>query len=70
MKPNDQLMKSNALQAQFLTTPQEPISTCTATKETVEILDVKYEKSYVAKIFKENCKHLKISEKNFDKSIT
>jgi hypothetical protein len=37
---------------------QEPISTCSAIKRVVEILDTKYEKADLSAINKENCSHL------------
>jgi hypothetical protein len=37
---------------------QEPISTCSATKSMVEILDAKYEKADLPAIIRENCSHL------------
>jgi hypothetical protein len=37
---------------------QEPISTCSATKRVVEILDAKYEKADLPAIIRENCSHL------------
>jgi hypothetical protein len=40
---------------------QEPISTRSATKCMVEILDAKYEKADLPAIIRENCSHLKVS---------
>jgi hypothetical protein len=37
---------------------QEPISTCSATKRTVKILDAKYEKADLPAIIRENCSHI------------
>ena len=37
---------------------QEPVSTRTATKCVVEILDAKYEKADIPAIVRENCSHL------------
>jgi hypothetical protein len=37
---------------------QEPISTCSATKGMVKILDAKYEKADLPAISRENCSHL------------
>jgi hypothetical protein len=37
---------------------QEPVSTRTATKRVVEILDAKYEKADIPAIVRENCSHL------------
>jgi hypothetical protein len=42
---------------------QEPVSTRTATKHVVEILDAKYEKADLPAIIRENCSHLKPSER-------
>jgi hypothetical protein len=42
---------------------QEPISTCSATKQAVEILELKYEKSDLPAIIRENCSHLKASNR-------
>ncbi len=42
---------------------QEPISTCSATKCMVEILDAKYEKADLPAINRENCSHLKASDR-------
>jgi hypothetical protein len=42
---------------------QEPISTRSATKRVVEILDAKYEKAYLPAIIRENCSHLKASNR-------
>jgi hypothetical protein len=42
---------------------QEPISTRSATKHVVEILDAKYEKADLSAIVRENCSHLKASDK-------
>jgi hypothetical protein len=42
---------------------QEPISTRTATKRMVEILDAKYEKADLPAIVRENCSHLKASDR-------
>jgi hypothetical protein len=42
---------------------QEPISTCSATKRVVEILDAKYEKSDLLAIVRENCSCLKASDR-------
>ena len=42
---------------------QEPVSTRTATKRVVEILDAKYEKADLPAIIRENCSHLKPSER-------
>ena len=64
MKPHNQFMKFVDLQAQFLTVPQKLISTHSATKHTLEILDAKYEKADIAKFVAQNCKHLSISEQN------
>jgi hypothetical protein len=40
---------------------QEPVSTCTATKRVVEILDAKYKKADLPAIVRENCSHLQPS---------
>ncbi len=37
---------------------QEPISTCSATKRMVKILDAKYEKTDLPAIIRGNCSHL------------
>jgi hypothetical protein len=37
---------------------QEPISTCSATKRMVKILDTNYEKADLPAIIRENCSHL------------
>ena len=37
---------------------QEPVSTCSAAKRVVEILDAKYEKADLPAIVKDNCPHL------------
>ncbi len=42
---------------------QEPVSTRTATKRVVEILDAKYEKADLTAIIRENCSHLIPSER-------
>ncbi len=42
---------------------QEPVSTHTATKRVVEILDAKYKKADLPAIVKENCSHLQPSER-------
>jgi hypothetical protein len=42
---------------------QEPISTHSATKRLVEILDAKYEKADLPAIIRENCSHLKASNR-------
>ena len=42
---------------------QEPVSTRTATKRVVEILDAKYEKADLPAIIRDNCSHLKPSER-------
>ncbi len=42
---------------------QEPTSTSTATKGVVEILDAKYEKADLPAIIRENCSHLKASDR-------
>jgi hypothetical protein len=42
---------------------QEPISTRTATKWVVEILDAKYEKADLPAIVRENCSHLQASDR-------
>jgi hypothetical protein len=42
---------------------QEPISTCSATKCMVKILDTKYEKADIPAIIRENCSHLKASDR-------
>ncbi len=42
---------------------QEPISTCSATKHVVEFLDAKYEKADLLAIIRENCSHLKASDR-------
>jgi hypothetical protein len=42
---------------------QELISTCSATKRVVEILDAKYEKADLPAIVKENCSHLQASDR-------
>jgi hypothetical protein len=42
---------------------QEPISTRSATKRVVEILDTKYEKADLPAIIRENCSHLKASDR-------
>ncbi len=42
---------------------QEPISTCSATKRVVEILDAKYEKADLPAIVRENRSHLKASDR-------
>ncbi len=42
---------------------QEPISTRCATKRVVEILDAKYEKADLPPIVRENCSHLKTSDR-------
>ncbi len=42
---------------------QEPISTHSATKHVVEILDAKYEKADLPAIIRENCSHLKASDR-------
>ncbi len=41
---------------------QEPISTRSATKRVVEILDAKHEKTDLPAIIRENCSHLKVSD--------
>jgi hypothetical protein len=41
---------------------QEPISTRSATKRTVKILDAKYEKADLSAIIRENCSHLTASD--------
>jgi hypothetical protein len=44
---------------------QEPISTCSITKlkHVVEILDAKYKKADLPAIIRENCSHLKVSDR-------
>ncbi len=42
---------------------QEPISTHSATKRMVKILDAKYEKADLPAIIKENCSHLTASDR-------
>jgi hypothetical protein len=42
---------------------QEPISTRSATKHVVEILDANYEKANLTAIMRENCSHLKASNR-------
>jgi hypothetical protein len=42
---------------------QEPISTCSATKHVVKILDAKYEKADLPAIIRENCSHLTASNR-------
>jgi hypothetical protein len=42
---------------------QKPISTCSATKRMVEILDAKYEKADLSARIREKCSHLKASER-------
>ncbi len=42
---------------------QEPISSRSATKHVVEILDAKYEKADLIAIIRENCSHLKASDR-------
>ncbi len=42
---------------------QEPISTHSATKGMVEIMDTKYEKADLPAIIRENCSHLKASDR-------
>jgi hypothetical protein len=42
---------------------QEPISTCSATKRMVKILNAKYEKADLPAIIRENCSHLKVSDR-------
>jgi hypothetical protein len=42
---------------------QEPISTCSATKRIVKILDAKYEKADLPAIIRENCSHLSASDR-------
>jgi hypothetical protein len=42
---------------------QEPISTRSATKRMVKILDAKYEKADLPAIFRENCSHLTASDR-------
>ncbi len=42
---------------------QEPISTCSATKPVVEIVDAKYEKADLPAIIRENCTHLTASNR-------
>ncbi len=42
---------------------QEPISTRSATKRVVKILDAKYEKADLSAIIRENCSHLTASDK-------
>jgi hypothetical protein len=41
---------------------QEPISTHSATKHVVEILDAKHEKADLLAIVRENCSHLQVSD--------
>jgi hypothetical protein len=50
-------LNHNALQA------KEPVSTRSATKRVVEILDAKYEKADLPAIVRENCSHLSASER-------
>jgi hypothetical protein len=42
---------------------QEPISTCSTTKHEVEFLDAKHEKADLPAIVRENCSHLKASDR-------
>jgi hypothetical protein len=42
---------------------QEPISTCSATKHVVKILDARYEKADLLAIIRENCSHLTASDR-------
>jgi hypothetical protein len=42
---------------------QEPVSTCSATKRMVKILDAKYEKADLPAIIRENCSHLTASNR-------
>ena len=42
---------------------QEPVSTCSATKRVVEILDAKYEKAEIPAIVRENCPHLSATDR-------
>ena len=42
---------------------QEPVSTRSATKRVVKILDAKYEKADIPAIVRENCSHLSAAER-------
>jgi hypothetical protein len=42
---------------------QKPINSHSATKRTVEILNAKYEKADLPAIIRENCSHLKASDR-------
>ena len=42
---------------------QEPVSTHSATKRVVEILDAKYEKADIPAIVRENCSHLGVTDR-------
>jgi hypothetical protein len=48
---------------------QEPISTRSATKHVVENLDAKYEKADLPAIIRENCSHLKASDRQKQLSV-
>jgi hypothetical protein len=48
---------------------QEPISTCSATKRVVEILDAKYEKADLPAIIRENCSHLAANDREKPLSV-
>ena len=42
---------------------QEPVSTCSATKRVVEILDAKYDKADLPAIIRENCSHISATDR-------
>jgi hypothetical protein len=46
---------------QYTCLAQEPVSTCSATKRVVDLLEAKYEKADIPAIVKENCSHLDTS---------
>ncbi len=48
---------------------QEPISTHSATKHVVEILDAKYEKADLLAMIRENCSHLTASDRDKQLSV-
>ncbi len=54
---------TRALQNNLNHHAQEPVSTRSATKRVVEILDAKYEKAYIPAIVRENCSHLSVTDR-------
>jgi hypothetical protein len=61
---NLQLKKSITRALRINSSPsQEPVSTSSATKRVVEILDAKYDKANIPAIIRENCSHLSATDR-------